>query len=98
MRAVDIIVYEPQIEHADQRDLVRFNKLCKKLALKNIQIKRYALKHDKDIFVQNEDLWHLIYYAGIENLPATYINGKIAKIEEYPTIKDIKEWISLFKN
>ncbi len=93
---VKIIVYESHFKNLDKRDLLRFNKLCKFLAEKNIHIKRYSINHNKDMFSENEDLCCLIYSAGIENLPATYVNGRIVKIEKYPTMEDINEWISFY--
>ncbi|MBZ4666604.1 arsenic metallochaperone ArsD family protein [Mahella sp.] len=90
----EIIVYENNGEAADNMGLRSFNKLCKILGSKNICIKRYSFVKDREQFRQNNDLWHLICCAGIDILPATYVNGKIEKIEEYPTKKEIYRWIS----
>ena len=95
VNSIKIVVYESQPENSNKKDFFRFNKLCKFLALRNIKIIRYSINQNKDIFLKNEDLHYLISCAGIENLPATYVNGEIFKIEEYPTKKDINKWISL---
>ena len=63
------------------------------LEAKSIFIKRYSYKDDLELFKQNEDLWRMISCAGREMLPATYINGKIKKIEGYPTRRDIYGWL-----
>ncbi len=90
----EIVVYENNDEVADSIELRSFNKLCKILGSKNICIKRYSFVEDREQFRQNKDLWHLICCAGIDMLPATYVNGKIEKIEGYPTKKDIYRWMS----
>lgn len=91
---IEIIVYESQVEYTDQRDLQRFNRLYEKHKHKSTQIKRYFVQRDKDIIKQNEDLSRLIYCAGVDILTATYVNGKIVKIEYYPTQKEVRDWIS----
>lgn len=90
----EIIVYEYKAETADSGALYRFNRLCKILESENIFIKRYSFEEDNEQFRQNKDLWIMICYAGCETLPATYMNGKIEKIEEYPTKKEMNSWIS----
>ena len=90
----EIVVYENNDEAADNIELRSFNKLCKILGSKNICIKRYSFVEDREQCRQNKDLWHLICCAGIDMLPATYVNGKIEKIEEYPTKKEIYRWVS----
>ena len=91
---VEIVVYEYKAETADSGELRRFDRLCKKFESENILIKRYSFEEDYEQFRQNEDLWTMICYAGRETLPATYVNGKIEKIEEYPTKGEIFRWIS----
>jgi hypothetical protein len=91
---VDIAVYEYKAETADSGRLCRFDKLCRKLASENICLRRYFFEEDRELFRQNRDLRLLICCAGIDMLPATYVNGKIEKIEEYPTKKEINSWLS----
>jgi hypothetical protein len=89
----EIIVYE-QKNTADNPKLRGFNKLCKTLTSENICIRRYSFDEDHEQFRQNRDLWLLICCAGIDMLPATYVNGKVEKIEEYPSKKEISNWLS----
>ncbi len=90
----EIVVYENKKEAADKRKRCSFNELCEDLQTDNICIKRYVMEEDPEQFKQNKDLWCLICRAGIDTLPATYVNGKIVKIEEYPTKKEVDSWIS----
>ncbi|MFZ7103603.1 MAG: arsenic metallochaperone ArsD family protein [Peptococcaceae bacterium] len=89
-----IVIYENEKETADNLKLRSFNKLCKILDSDHICIKRYFWGENQEQFRQNKDLWRLICCAGIDMLPATYVNGKIEKIEEYPTLKEAYSWIS----
>jgi hypothetical protein len=90
----EIVVYENKRETADNPKLRGFNKLCKILAAKNICLRRYFYGEDQEQFRQNKDLWLLICCAGIDMLPATYVNSKIEKIEEYPSKREIYSWLS----
>lgn len=92
-RNAEIIVYEDNEEFTDSKNLHVFNKLCKILETKDIYIMRYSFDKDREQLRQNKDLWHLICCAGRDMLPATYINGRIEKIEEYPTKKEIYSWL-----
>lgn len=91
---VEIVVYEYKAETAGSGELRRFDRLCKMFEYKNIFIQRFSFEEDQEQFRQNEDLWTMICCAGRETLPATYVNGKIEKIEEYPTKKEMNRWIS----
>lgn len=90
----EIVVYENNEEFTDSKSLRIFSKLCKILESKDIYIRRYSFEEDREQFRQNEDLRCLICCAGREMLPATYVNGKIVKIEEYPTKKELYSWLS----
>ena len=90
-RDVEIVVYERN-EEDDPRKL-RFDKLCEILKSKNIFIIRYVFVDNEELFRQNRDLWTLITRAGLEMLPATYVNGIIQMIEEYPAKKQKYRWI-----
>jgi|LFRM01.1.fsa_nt_gb hypothetical protein len=91
--SVQIVIYENKNETVDSGKLCSFDKLCKKLESKNICIIRYSIEDGREQCIKNYDLWHLVSCAGIEMLPATYINGKIKKIEEYPTKKEVLYWV-----
>jgi hypothetical protein len=71
-----------------------FDKLCSNLESENIFIVRYSIEENRDQLRQNKGLWCLINCTGIDTLPVTYIDGKIEKIEEYPTKKEILFWLS----
>lgn len=87
----EIVVYERNEEDDPQK--LRFDKLCEILKSNNISIKRYVFMDNEEHARQNRDLWTLITCAGLEMLPATYVNGLIRKIEEYPAKKQIYRWI-----
>ena len=93
MNKIDIVVYEDIERDIGRAALLRFNKLCETLEAQNIFIKRYSFTKDEEQCKENQDLWHLIFCAGADMLPATYVNGRIEKIEAYPTKKDICTWL-----
>lgn len=91
---VEIVVYENKAGIISNGELRRFNRLCKMLESENISIKRYSFEEDHEQLRQNEDLWTMVCCAGRETLPATYVNGRIEKIEEYPTKVEVNGWLS----
>ena len=89
---IDITVYECR-GYPDQKERRCFGALCDAWAEKYVRINRFSLEHDREAFFQNKDLRLLICYAGVENLPVTCVNGMIRKIEQYPTRKELRQWI-----
>ena len=90
---VEIVVYENKAGIVSNGELRRFNRLCKMLESENISIKRYSFEDDQEQLRQNADLWTMVCCAGRETLPATYVNGRIEKIEEYPTKGEVNGWL-----
>jgi acyl-ACP thioesterase len=72
----------------------RFDKLCKEINEKGYAIKRYNYKENREHFISNNDVWILITCAGIEMLPATYVNNHLMKIEAYPTRVEVDKWLN----
>ncbi|OPY61931.1 MAG: Arsenical resistance operon trans-acting repressor ArsD [Pelotomaculum sp. PtaU1.Bin065] len=91
---VEIVVYENKAGIVSNGELRRFNRLCKMLESENISIKRYSFEDDQEQLRQNADLWTMVCCAGRETLPATYVNGRIEKIEKYPTKGEVNGWLS----
>ena len=42
----------------------------------------------------NKNVWILITHAGIDMLPATYVNNHLMKIEAYPTRAELDKWLN----
>ena len=59
-----------------------------------LAIKRYNYKENREQFISNKDVWILITCAGIEMLPATYVNNHLMKIEAYPTQAELDKWLN----
>ncbi len=93
-RDAEIVVYERNGDEEGNEKL-RFDQLCGVLGSQDIAIKRCTFVGNEEQFKQNCDLWALVTCAGFEMLPATYVNGKIRKIERYPTKKEIYRWIGI---
>ena len=88
----EIVVYERNNDDEGNEKL-RFDQLCDVLKSQDIAIKRCTFVRNEEQFKQNCGLWALVTCAGFEMLPATYVNGKIRKIEGYLTKKEIYRWI-----
>lgn len=72
----------------------RFDKSCDELSAKGIEIKRYFYEENSEQFMVNKDVWILITHAGIDMLPATYVNNHLMKIEAYPTRAELDKWLN----
>lgn len=67
----------------------KFNDLCNILNDSGTRINHYFYEVNMDKFMANKDVWMLIYCAGREMLPATYVNNHLIKIESYPSKKEL---------
>ena len=84
-----IIIYEDERFFSSKK----FNRLFHAMKSKGLEIQRYSFEQNREHFIINKDVWCLVYCAGREMLPATYVDGHIMKIEEYPTKKEINAWL-----
>lgn len=78
-------------------NLIRITSLFQQIRkIKGKQLIRYNLSSNPDSFVRNQAVTQLIQEKGVDCLPVTVLNGtEIVKIEEYPTSKELSEWIDL---
>ncbi|MPM14866.1 hypothetical protein SDC9_61230 [bioreactor metagenome] len=66
-----------------------FNELSKLLNDCGTKVNHYFYDINIDRFMANKNVWMLIYCAGREMLPATYVNNHLIKIESYPSKKEL---------
>lgn len=67
----------------------KFNDLCDLLNDNGTKVNHYFYDVNMDKFMANKDVWMLIYCAGSEMLPATYVNNHLIKIESYPSKREL---------
>lgn len=65
------------------------------LEKKGYDIKRYNLGFEPAIFVENKEVNQILHEKGPDSLPVTLVEGKIAKIGDYPTNDELAEWFGV---
>lgn len=67
------------------KDLLRVSTVINNLKNNGIFVPRYNLASNPEMFVINREINKLLNSEGVELLPVTMVDGKIAKIKAYPT-------------
>lgn len=78
-------------------DLIRITSVLQQIRpLDGKQLVRYNLSSNPNSFVRNQSITKLMQEEGIDCLPVTVLNNEtIVKSKEYPTNKEISEWLKL---
>ncbi|WP_026883982.1 arsenite efflux transporter metallochaperone ArsD [Clostridium akagii] len=66
-------------------NLLRVSNVINILNNKEIVVTRYNLSSDPQAFVDNKVINEMLNSDGVDFLPATIVDGKVAKTKEYPT-------------
>lgn len=66
-------------------NLLRVSTVINKLEKKGVSIERHNLTDNPKIFIDNKEINEMINNQGIDILPVTMVDGKVAKTKEYPT-------------
>jgi len=74
---------------------IRITSIAKNLKRNGVILQRYNLKSSPREFNKNADIDMLINDEGTGSLPATIVDGKIVKTEEYPTVEEIAMWLNI---
>jgi hypothetical protein len=65
------------------------------LEKRGFDIKRYNLGTEPAKFVENNAVNKVLHEKGLDSLPVTIIDGKMAKIGVYPTNEELAEWFGV---
>lgn len=65
------------------------------LEKRGIDIQRYNLGNEPDVFVKNELINKLLIEKGVDALPATLVEGKLMKEGVYPTTAELASWTEM---
>jgi len=76
-------------------ELLRLSTLVNTLSKQGIKIDRYNVSSDPQEFVNNKIINEKLSKDGIDVFPITLLDGVIAKTHEYPTNKEISEWLDI---
>ena len=79
------------------KNLIRITSLFQQIRkIKGKQLIRYNLSANPNSFVRNQAVTKLIQEKGIDCLPVTVLNDEtIVKIKDYPTNKELSDWLKL---
>lgn len=76
-------------------ELARIASVVFLLEKKGIDIHRYNLGNEPDVFVKNELINRLLNDKGMDALPATVVDGQLMKEGVYPTTAELASWTEM---
>lgn len=77
-------------------ELIRISTLINNLKKHSITINRYNLNNFPQEFINNKEINKLINDdGGVDNLPATVLDGKIVKTKKYPINAELMVWLGV---
>jgi len=76
-------------------ELARVASVIFLLEKKGINIHRYNLGNEPDVFVNNELINKLLNDKGMDALPATVVDGQLMKEGVYPTTAELATWTGI---
>ncbi|RYL93450.1 arsenite efflux transporter metallochaperone ArsD [Sporolactobacillus sp. THM7-4] len=76
-------------------ELIRITGAVRNLRKNGVNISRFNLTSHPEAFAENQPIQDLLKKEGMEVLPVTIIDGKVAKKGTYPTKQELADWTSL---
>jgi len=76
-------------------ELMRMATVINELKEKGIIIKRHGLSNEPQDFLSNKVINDVLQKEGAGILPVTLVDGKIAKVKEYPTNEELSAWLDV---
>jgi len=76
-------------------ELLRVSAMINSLKQMGVAIQRFNLTSFPQAFTQNQAINRLINTSGVEELPATVVDGRIVKTKTYPTNAEIAAWLGI---
>lgn len=76
-------------------ELLRVSTLINSLKGKNIIVKRYNLSGTPQAFIDHKEINEYINKYGVENLPVTEVDGRIAVVGRYPSHEEFERWLGM---
>lgn len=76
-------------------ELLRVQGVLNSLKNKGIEIERYNLSNNPQIFLDNKVINEMLTKDGVEGLPATLINDIVVKTKAYPTNEEFCELLEI---
>jgi hypothetical protein len=74
--------------------LLDVNEMILTLQGENLRVERYQMASSPNAFLGNADVMQLVREKQMEALPITVVRGKVVKVGAYPTIAEMREFLS----
>jgi hypothetical protein len=76
-------------------ELLRVSSVINNFKNRGVQIERYNLSSNPQVFVMNQEINQLLNQHGIDLLPITMVDGQIVKTKTYPTNEEFCSLLDL---
>lgn len=76
-------------------ELMRISSVINTLKNDGIIIQRHGLSTEPQDFISNKVISDILQKEGAEVLPVTLVDGITAKTKNYPTNKELSEWLGV---
>lgn len=77
------------------KELLRVATTINTIKNKGIEIERYNLSNNPQVFVDNKEINEILNTKGVEALPVIMVDGVIVKMGNYPTNNEFCEFLDI---
>ena len=74
--------------------LLDVNEMIFSLQKENLRVERYQMGSNPNAFLENADVMQLVREKQMEALPITVVRGKVVKVGAYPTLAEMRGYLS----
>ena len=74
--------------------LLDVNEMILTLQGENLRVERYQMTSSPNAFLGNAEVMQLVREKQMEALPITVVRGKVVKVSTYPTLTEMREFLS----
>ena len=99
---VKVIIFEPAMCCSTglcgpviNPELLRISTVISNLEKNGVKVERYNLNSNPQAFVDNTVISEILNRDGIEVLPVTIVDGKVAKTKSYPTNDELLKFLDV---
>jgi hypothetical protein len=74
--------------------LLDVNEMIFSLQKENLRVERYQMASNPNAFLNNPEVMKLVREKQMEALPIVVVRGKVVKVGAYPTLDEMREYLS----
>ena len=79
------------------KNLLRVSTAINRLSKKNVEVIRYNLKDEPQLYAENDKVSKLLNEEGVDVLPITMVDDEVVKTREYPTNDEFCSFLDIPK-